>query len=163
MVRWVDRNLWSIPVVTFILIEACMITWQGFVDEPILLARATPGTRQAIYSSLTGSSSALLGFSIAAVTILAAFGQKQHSLETAQILERHLSEARNRLMGALLTASLFLLLLLVTATCALAIDSEKVGSSIINALIFGSAGASLLGLVVGGLGLALAVVERSRS
>ncbi len=59
-------------------------------------------------------------------------------------------------------ASFFLLLLLITATVALAVDTRQAGNGAITMVIEGSGLASVIGLLVGGIGLALVIVERSR-
>ena len=53
-------------------------------------------------------------------------------------------------------------MLLITATVALALDTEQVGNSAVSTIIEGSSVASILGLLISGLGLALVIAERSR-
>ncbi len=162
MVRWVDRNLWSFPVLVFLLAELGLGVWSAASSRPGLLATAPVTARQAVYSSLTGSSSALLGLAVAAVAILATFGPRPARAGESSRRELSLARARSIVVGSLLMASFFLLLLLITATVALAVDTRQAGNGAITMVIEGSGLASVIGLLVGGIGLALVIVERSR-
>jgi uncharacterized membrane protein len=163
VVRWIDQHLWSIPILLFIATELALAIWTAASPKPLLLAAAPLVTRQAIYSSVAGSSSALLGLALAAVAILAAFGPRPTQTAAEAKREASLTRARNNIIvGSLLTASLFLLMLLVTATLALAVDSKHSGNSAITVMLEGAGPASVVGLLVSGVGLALVIVERSR-
>ncbi|MFI7547250.1 hypothetical protein [Actinoplanes sp. NPDC049599] len=162
VVQWVDRNLWVVPPATFLLVEVVLLIWLKVASKPFLLSSLTPSLRQPVYASLTGTTSALLGFVIAAVTILAAFGPRALKSATAQSVERRVAEARGRLVTSLLVTAIFLLLILVVATLGIATDTRKIGNPLVNLLIVGGAAASLLGFIVSGAGLALAVLERNR-
>jgi len=70
--------------------------------------------------------------------------------------------ARSSLIGSLLVASLFLLVILVTATVVIAMDAKPTGNSVVTAVIEGSGAGSIVGLLMSGLGLALVIAERSR-
>ena len=50
----------------------------------------------------------------------------------------------------------------VVDTIALAVDVRAIGNSVVTSLVEASGCASVSGLLAGGLGLALVVVERSR-
>jgi hypothetical protein len=63
--------------------------------------------------------------------------------------------------AARIAASCFLLVAIM-ATVALAVDGQPTGNSAITALIEASGIASVVGLLVGGRGLAFVAVERSR-
>jgi hypothetical protein len=129
----------------------------------VLQITAAPLTsRQQIYSSLTGSSSVVFGIAFAAVAILAAFGPRPATSGEQIRNEAALARARANLVGSLLAASCFLLVVLITATLALAVDSRPIGNSAITTLIESSIAASVLGLFISGLGLALVIAERSR-
>lgn len=162
VLRWVDRNLWLIPLVVFLLAALGLSVWSAESRTPVLLAAASRATRQQVYSSLTGSASALLGLALAAVAILVAFGPRLDRPGQATESEVRLARARTNIAGSLLTASFFLLVILVTATAALAVDAKHAGNNAVAAIIGASGIASVLGLLVGGLGLALVIVERSR-
>jgi hypothetical protein len=160
--RWIDRNLWSVPVLVFLTLQLALSVWSATRRTPVLLASAPLTARQQVYTSLTGSSSALLGLALAAVAILAAFGPRPaHAGEQARD-ETRLARARIGLIGALLAASFFLLVVLITATLALAVDSKPTGNSAITTLIESAGAASVVGLIISGLGLALVIAERSR-
>jgi hypothetical protein len=126
----------------------------------VLLAATPTAGRQQVYSSLTGSSSALLGLALAAVAILAAFSPRPAVLNGAQN-EVRLARARANLVGSLLVASFFLLVVLVTATVGLAVNSKQPGNWLVITLIEAAAIASILGLLLSGIGLALVIAERS--
>jgi hypothetical protein len=162
VLRWVDYHLWSIPVLVFLAAELALAMWSAASSAPILLAAAPLTARQAVYSSLTGSSSALLGLALAAVAVLAAFGPRPTAAGQERQRESALTRARNNLVGSLLTASFFLLTMLVIATIALPVDAKDVGNSAVTTIVEGAGIASVLGLVVSGVGLAFVVVERSR-
>jgi hypothetical protein len=128
----------------------------------VLLAAASPTTREAIYSSLTGTSSTLFGIAIAVVTILVAFAARMNSQGQMTARERALARARTIVVGSLLASGFFLLVIVITATVALGVDSKPRGNTAITTVIEASVIASVSGLVVGGIGLALVVIERSQ-
>jgi hypothetical protein len=173
MKDFLDRNMWVFPVSMFVVCEIILTAWAVISDPPILLSAAKPEVRQQFYSSLTGTSSSLLGFSVASVAILAALaprkrdndGYYQHGsprLE-GQVSETDLAEARGFVAVTLLVTSFFLLLLLITASVALSLQPKHSASPWLTNLTLGSAMASLTGLIFGVLGLALAVIERARN
>lgn len=159
--RRADRNLWSIPVLVFIILEATITVWSAISPAPVLLAAVPLTARQQVYTSLTGSSSALLGLALAAVAILAAFGPRPAPAGQSR-REAQLARARTNLIGALLAASFFLLVLLITATVALAMDARVSGNGAVTSLIESAGTASVVGLILSGLGLTLVIAERSR-
>jgi len=127
--RWVDRHLWSLPVLIFLLAELTFGLWSAVSSKPVLLTSAPLTARQAVYSSLTGSSSALLGLAVAAVAILAAFGPRPARPGQPDRSERRLARARTIIAGSLLAASFFLLVVVITATVALAVDVRNTGTA----------------------------------
>jgi hypothetical protein len=155
--RWIDRNLWSVPVLMFMTTWAGFGLWSAASTRPVLLAAAQPAARQAVYSSLTGSASALFGTALAVVAILVVFPRL-----TATGTEQALALARTRTVGVLLTSTWFMAMVVVVATIALAVDSKPTGNSVVTTLIEASGCASVTGLIAGGFGLALIIVERSR-
>jgi hypothetical protein len=160
--RWIDRNLWSVPVIAFLMAELALGLWSAVSSKPILLAAAPATSRQAIYSSLTGSSSALLGLALAAVAILVAFTPRPGRTGPVDPPERALGRARLIIVGSLLAASFFMLVLVIVATIAIGVDVKPDGNVAITTLIEASGLASVVGLLVGGFGLVLAIAERSR-
>jgi hypothetical protein len=160
--RWIDRHLWSLPVLVFLLCELGFSSWSAASSRPVLLAAAPLTARQAVYSVLTGSSSALLGLAVAAVAIIVVFGPRPAGTGTSNESERKKAEARTTIAGSLLAVSFFLLVAVIAATVALAVDARPTGNSAITTLIEASGIASVVGLLAGGFGLALIVVERSR-
>jgi hypothetical protein len=162
LIRWIDRNLWSVPFLVFLLSELGLGLWSVASGKPVLLATAPVTTRQAVYSSLTGSASALLGLALAAVAILVAFAPRSDPSGQTSKSERRLARARTIIAGSLLAASFFMFMVVITATIALAMDGKQNGNSAITTLIEASGFASVIGLLNGGVGLALVVVDRSR-
>jgi hypothetical protein len=160
--RWVDRHLWSLPVLIFLLAALGLGVWSAMSSKPVLLAAAPLSARQAVYSSLVGSLSALLGLAVAAVAILAAFGLRPARTGQPSRSELRLARARTSIAGSLLAASFFMLVVVITATVALAVDIRNTGNSSTTTLIEASGIASVVGLLVGGIGLAFVIIERSR-
>ena len=160
--RWLDRNLWLVPILVFLAAGLALGIWSAVSTKPVLLATAPLTARQQVYTSLTGSSSALLGLALAAVAILTAFAPRPARADQAAASETQLAHARINLIGSLLVASFFLLMILVTATVAIAVDAKPSGNSVITTIIEGSGAASIVGLLMSGLGLALVIAERSR-
>jgi hypothetical protein len=163
LIRLADRHLWTVPVGVFLLAELAFSIWSAVSRRPVLLSAAPLTSRQQVYSSLTGSSSALLGLALAAVAILAAYGPRptQTGLESRR--ESTLTRARVTVVGSLLATSAFLLVILVTTTTAIAVDTKSTGNAAISTLLEAASLASIMGLLLSGIGLALAVVERSRA
>lgn len=155
--RWKDRNLWSVPVLTFLVSGAASGVWSVESSKPVLLAATQPATRQAVYSSLTGSASAFFGTALAVVAILVVFPRLS---ETGT--EQAFALARTRTVGVMLTSTWFMAMVVVLATIAIAADVKPIGNSVVATLTEASGCASVTGLLAGGLGLALIIVERSR-
>jgi hypothetical protein len=164
LLSWLDRHLWTVPILTFVAAEIGLSIAQAAMSGPALIAQTQPSIRQQIYSSLTGSSSSLLGFLIAAVAILAAFGPRTTSRvdRDSAHRERSLAGARSQLMSFMLTTSFFLLVVLVGSSLGLAIDARTVGNPVFCCVVLGGVLASVVGILISGFALALAVVERSR-
>jgi ABC-type transport system involved in cytochrome bd biosynthesis fused ATPase/permease subunit len=162
MAQWLDRNLWIIPLLVFLIAEGVLVGIRAFgTDEP-LLASVDPENRKEIYSSLTGSSSGLLGFALAAVAIMAAFGRREASTQETRERENRLAGARTGISKVLLSTSVFLMVILVAATAAIGMDNDKAGSFALTSVITSAAASSLVGLLVSGAGLTLSLMERSR-
>lgn len=163
LLYWIDRNLWSVPALVFLLTEAVLLSLGAASRIPILLCSAKPEIRQQLYSSLSSTASSLLGFAIAAVAILAAFNPRRKSTNNlGRPSEKQLSRARGYVSVSLLATALFLLILLVTVTFALSLEPKKNGSLGLTSIVLSSATASLVGLLASGVGLALAIVERTQ-
>ena len=156
--RWLDRHWWVVVVAAFVGSEIGLTVWEHLSSDPILLARADTVDRGDIYSSLSTSSGAILGFTVAAVAILVTFAP---SVPSAR--EANLEAARRRLVQVLLTTATFLGLALALSTVALGVDRGSAGHEWIEHLTLASAAASAIGLAVGGLGFSLAVLERANS
>lgn len=159
MFKALDRRPWTVPAVVFVLTAAALLVLRLF---GIFVSFTSSGLRAQFYSSVTGSSSSLLGFLIAAVTILAAFGKRQTSIPQEQRREQALADARTRLVVVLLAAALSMLVTLVSASLALAGSGSPDRLLILDMLIVSGAAAGIMGITYGGIGLALAVAERAR-
>lgn len=154
--RQLDRHWWVFIVVIFVASEVGLTLWAQRSDGPTLLARADGTARSDMYSSLSSSSGALLGFTIAAVAVLVAFGGPA----SPGAREANIGGARRKLVGVLLVTATFLASTLVLSTIALGVDRAAAGHEWLQHLTLASAGASVVGLAVGGLGFTLAVLER---
>ncbi|WP_225799689.1 hypothetical protein [Streptomyces sp. NK15101] len=161
--RWIDKHLWTLPFFAFLLTGASLVAIHYFYAKEFFLAAVETENRKEIYSSLTGSSSGLLGFALAAVAIMAAFGRRPTSSQEDRSRENRLADARVGISKILLATSIFLMAILVTATVGIGIDDGKVGSFPITTIIVASSASSLMGLLVSGAGLTLSLMERSRS
>lgn len=160
--RWLDRHLWVLPILIFVLLQACFIAAHYLRHDAFLLARLESESRKEIYSSLTGSSSGLLGFALAAVAIMAAFGRRTPNSSHQHNRENQLAEARVGISKILLATSVLLMVILVAATLAIGIDDGKTGSFAFTSIITSAATASVIGLLVSCAGLTLSLAERSR-
>lgn len=160
--QWIDRNLWILPFLSFLLTELVLIALHYTQGDPLLLAKIKTENRKEMYSSLTGSSSGLLGFALAAVAIMAAFGRRSTSTQDDRQRENQLADARVGISKILLATSLFLMTILVTATVAIGVDDQKSGSFALTSVITSSVASSLIGLFVSCAGLVLSLAERSR-
>ncbi|MGC5363058.1 hypothetical protein ACPXCE_15460 [Streptomyces sp. DT24] len=140
-----------------------LIAVHYFRPGGFLLAAVDPDSRKDIYSSLTGSSSGLLGFALAAVAIMAAFGRRSGESQEIRERENNLADARVGISKVLLVTSILLMVLLVAATVAIGADRGKVGNFSLTSIVVSSAVSSLIGLLVSGAGLTLSLMERSRN
>lgn len=156
---WLDRRLWAAVPLAFLVVELAQVAWAVLSERPVLLARGTSEARADLYSSLTGSSGALLGFTVAAVAILVTF-ETRHGLGVEPAREENLGRARRKLVGVLLATAAALGFTLAGATLALGIDRGESALSWLQQLVVSGAVASMLGLTLGGVGFALAVFER---
>lgn len=154
---WIDRNLWSIPFLVFMATWAGFGLWTASSSKPVLLATAQPAVRAVVYSSLTSSAVGFFGATLAVVAILVVFPRLASTTS-----EDALAKARTGIVGVLLASSLFMIVVVSAATVALAVDVQPVGNSVVTTLIEASGCAGVAGLLAGGFGLALVIVERSR-
>jgi uncharacterized membrane protein len=72
-----------------------------------------------------------------------------------------MTRARDIVTKCLLCSSLFLLAILVTSTIGIAIDTKHYGSFIISSCTVSLSFAAIVGIIVSGAGLALAIMERN--
>lgn len=158
---WLDKHLWITPFLTLSGLSAGAVALRQEGSSAVALATVDPLTRHDLYGSLAGSSSALLGFALAAVAILAAFGPRETQSAATAAHERKMAKARLDLVKCLLSSSVTLAALLVCSTLGLAVDSRRRGIVALGDATASLATASLIGLLVGCAGLALAVAERA--
>ncbi|MEV4598347.1 hypothetical protein AB0K15_13145 [Amycolatopsis sp. NPDC049253] len=138
------------------------MAWSIIDANPVVLAAAKQPVRQQIYSSLASSSGSLLGFTIAAVTILAAFGQVKMPSREQRGREKDLAKAREIVSGALLVSALLLLAVLLVSTVLIGVDSSEHAPETWIIIDLSLSLGAVLGLIIGGFGLALAILERNR-
>jgi uncharacterized membrane protein YjgN (DUF898 family) len=158
MWRTIDRNLWTLPLLVFVLSGGLVVIFDWRFHLPISFT-STP-LRQQFYSSLTGSSSSLLGFLIAAVTIIAAFGRRYQATASEGRREDALATARAQIIILLLIAAMLMLFVLLAATVALSMSNSPNRLYVLDGLIIASSTAALVGVVTGAVALGLAVIER---
>ncbi|MGW6911573.1 hypothetical protein [Streptomyces sp. NPDC054940] len=155
-----NRNWWVLPIIAFVVAEVTTVVMQT-VTGPRLLGAIKPDLRKDIYSSLTGSSSGLLGFALAAVAILAAFAPKSEARGRDRRREQDLADARNDIAKCLLVTSVFLMTILVTSTVGIGADASPKASLPISTVVVSAGFASLVGLLISGLGVTLSILERN--
>lgn len=160
--RWIDRHLWVLPLGIFLLTELGLITAYCIQGDAPLLARVGTDNRKDIYSSLTGTSSGLLGFTLAAVAIMAAFGKRVANTPDEQTRENNLAGARVGISKIMLSTSILLMIILVAATLAIGIDGGKTGSFTLTSVITAAGVSSVVGIIVSCAGLTLSLVDRSQ-
>ncbi|MEV8329617.1 hypothetical protein [Streptomyces niveus] len=159
----VGSNLWVIPIACFTIAEALLIAVAFWFDDPILLVSVKPELRKDIYSSVTGSSSGLLGFCLAAVAILAAFAPKRDDRPAARRHEREMAEARSDIAKCLLVTSLFLVIILGFSTVGIGADVREQGNVAIAGTVTAAGLAAIGGILISGLGVTLSILERSQN
>lgn len=162
LLRWVFSNLWSIPIGVFLASATAITAFTTVNGGPILLASVNASLRKDIYSSLTGSSSGLLGFCLAAVAILAAFTPRRGNTSTSRHYERNMANARSDIAKCLLTTSLFLIFILVSSTIGIGVDSSPAGNLIISSIATSAGFASVTGILISGAGVTLSILERGQ-
>lgn len=140
---------------------AICLTLMSVLSGPSLLAAVKPDLRKDIYSSLTGSSSGLLGFALAAVAILAAFAPKVDTQGRNRRKEEDMADARSDIAKCLLVTSAFLMVILVASTVGIGIDAGSEGNASLSIIIVSAGFASLVGLLISGLGVTLSILERN--
>lgn len=160
MITWLDEHPWFVPVSVFALAGAASVAYTYIADTSLSFTNSA--LRQQVYASLTGSSSSLLGFLIAAVTVLAAFGKRPTRTPQERVREDRLAIARTKLVILLLVAAFFMLVVLLSASLALSLSNQSGELALLDGIILSSAAAGVVGLVHGGLALGLAVAERGR-
>lgn len=160
--RWIDRHLWALPIIIFVITEVGFILAHSLKGDALLLARLDAGRRKDIYSSLTGSASGLLGFALAAVAIMAAFGRRSVAAPEERERENRLADARVGISKILLATGVLLMVILVAATVGIGVDDRKVGLFSLTSVVMAAGFSSVIGLLVSCAGLTLSLVERSR-
>jgi cytochrome bd-type quinol oxidase subunit 2 len=160
LVEKINRNWWIFPILAFIGAATCLSLASAF-GGTYLLAAVKPDLRKDIYSSLTGSSSGLLGFALAAVAILAAFAPKIDAQGRNRRKEEELAEARSDIAKCLLVTSAFLMVILVASTIGIGADAGREGNPVLSVLVVAAGFASLIGLLISGLGVTLSILERN--
>ena len=122
--------------------------WSYIERQPVLLARAEPGRRAAIYGQFVSTSVALLAVSLTILTILYALPDR------ATVREMRESDTWAALQGLLLSIALLCLIALATAHVGTAVDHHQRGNEWLEQLMLASAGVSVLALLIAGAVLA---------
>jgi len=143
--RWADMH----PALATLLITALAFLglhiWARVHDGPLLLARAEPERRLAVYGQLGSSAVAILGISLTVLAILIALPDRP---TIADIRE---SDTWPRLQGLLLTIAFLALLALITAHLGGAIDDQTAGRECLEQILLACSSATVLALLVAGL------------
>lgn len=119
--------------------------WSALHAGPLLLARAEPDARLALYGQLAASAVAILGISLTVLAILLALPDRP---AIADIRE---SETWPRLKGLLMAIAFLSLVTLVSAQIGAAVDNGRSGSETIEQIALASAIATVVAMVVAGV------------
>jgi hypothetical protein len=137
------------PVLTTCLIAGLLFlglrVWSLLDDQPVLLARAQPAQRLAIYGQTASSAVAVLGIALTVLAILLALPDRPAINDIRQ------SDTWPRLRGLLLTIALLALLALVASQVGTATDNSPVGREWLEQLMLACATAAVIALLVAGL------------
>jgi hypothetical protein len=145
LLRWADMHPAPATLLIAVLAFIGLHTWAAIHDGPLLLARAEPERRLALYGQLGSSAVAILGISLTVLAILIALPDRP---TIADIRE---SDTWPRLQGLLLTIAFLALLALLAAHLGSAIDDEAAGRECLEQVLLACSFATVVALLVAGL------------
>jgi hypothetical protein len=128
--------------------------WSRIANEPVLLAGLDPSTRTVLYGSIAGSAGALLGLTIASISILLTLDDERPRVKDMQSLP-----AWRILHITFLTAAGMFALALASSSIALAVDSGRPGIEWLEIAVVVVAATALVELVVAGLAFTIVVLN----
>lgn len=143
--RWADGHPALTTWFTALLVFVCLRAWTWLSDGPVLLGRADPNHRLAIYSQLAASAVAVLGITLTVLAILLALPDRP------AINDVRKSDTWPRLRGLLLSVALLALFTMVAAHVGTGIDTGSRGREWLEQSMLACAATTVLALLVAGL------------
>lgn len=154
VVRWIDSNLYLVPwfILAGLAVAAVVVRWA--TGSSLVLQHVAMAQRGQLYSALVGSAAGLLGFVLAAISILYALSRS---------LDRRAKRGRVGLVKTLLSTSVLLLILLILSLVSIVSDSGVSPRPVLATLTVATAISSSVGLSLSLIAFALVVlVEQGR-
>jgi hypothetical protein len=147
-------KVWLLPWLIVVALAAVALTlwaWQSASARPLFLAATRPDQRLSFYSTTASTSGALLGLTIAALSILAALPDSERATRLREL------PGWRSLRGSLLTTGAMLLLALSSCTIGIVIDAQPTANSRMCISTAASIAAALLGVLLTGMQFGLAL------
>lgn len=144
-VDWADDHPASATLVLAVLIFLALRVWAFLHAGPLLLARAEPDARLALYGQLAASAVAVLGISLTVLAILLALPDRP------AITDIRASDTWPRLKGLLMAIAALSLVALVSAQAGAAVDNGHSGCEAIEQVTLAAALATVVAMVVAGV------------
>jgi hypothetical protein len=144
-VDWADDRPVSAMLVLAVVTFVALRVWSFLHAGPLLLARAEPDARLALYGQLAASAVAILGISLTVLAILLALPDRP------AITDIRDSDTWPRLKGLLMAVASLSLVTLVSAQAGAAVDNGRSGREAIEQIALASALATVVAMVVAGV------------
>lgn len=143
--RWADEHPVAATCGLAVGVFVALHVWGVLHDGPLLLSGTDPEKRIELYGQFAATAVAILGISLTVLAILVALPDRPAVAEI-----RH-SDTWPLLQGLLLTIALLALICLLCAHLGSAIDDASAGREWLEQILFASAVAVVLALLVAGL------------
>jgi hypothetical protein len=142
---WADKHPVTATCLLAVAVFLGLHVWAAIHDGPLLLSRADPERRLALYGQLAATAVAVLGISLTVLAILLALPERP---AIADIRE---SDTWPRLRGLLLTIAVLALAALVAAHLGSAIDDTRTGREWLEQILLACVFVTVLALLAAGL------------
>lgn len=140
-----DRQPAGAALLLWILVYLGLRVWGSIDAGPVLLARAEPGRRDALYTTFSSSTASMLAVTLTILAILYALPDRDG------IREVRGSSSWPALQGLLLSVAFLCLVCLVTAHLGLALDHGVPGKEWLEFILISASSVATLALLTGGL------------
>jgi len=155
LLRWFDSRP-SRTLIALFVIAAGVLRLLATRRAPILLARAGPDHRLALYGQFASSAVAVLAAALTALTVMIAVPDRPRT----QALRA--TTGWRLVQRTLLTTAFLCTITLIVAHVGAGIDYSPKGRKWLEAIMVGAAGTTAIAVLVAGLGLALALAALDR-